>query len=98
MIVAVDVFVSCRDQLSLWRAGHSVPVWAEEGEEDVFWLVRAKSSKCDVVVTQDAGAARTAYNMGFHVVLFPNRINKADRTTEILFQLRQLEESERQVG
>lgn len=69
MRLAIDVCVGRLTELELWRAGFEVPVRAAESEPDESWLDKAVRLECAAAMTQDWGAARTAWQLGMHGVM-----------------------------
>jgi hypothetical protein len=89
--VAVDVCVPKLCELELWRAGHQVPVRAQNSEPDTAWLDRANAAGCHVAVTADHEAARRANLRGMFSVLVPPGLANNALTQHVLDGMAEVE-------
>lgn len=91
MRIVIDVCVSPRAELELWRAGYKVPVRAADGEPDRAWLDRAARAGCQVAVTADFGAGRGANERGMYSVIVPHGMGGDDMIQHILDGMEEVE-------
>lgn len=89
MRFGVDVCVSLKEQLYLFRQGHFVPVFANTSEKDENWFNRALNFKCDCIVTDDKRVQKWTLKKGLKLFTrvqlneFIRKSNKKDNNMNL---------------
>jgi hypothetical protein len=90
--LAIDVCVTHRTELELWRAGYRIPVRAQNKEPDEAWLDRASNAGCEVAITADFGASAAANRRGMYSILVPFGTGGSEMAQVIMDGLEEVEE------
>jgi hypothetical protein len=90
--LAIDVCVTNRTELELWRAGYRIPVRAQNKEPDDCWITRADIAGCDVAITADHGAAANANRRGMYTIIVPFGTGGREMAEMIFDGLEEIEE------